>query len=175
MNHQPFETWLLADEPLNAQAQHILHEHLQTCTQCRALQESWREVLSRFQTAPEPHPAPGFVSRWQEYLDARKQRAEKRRALLLVAINLGGMALILLTFLLLAALVFDSPLAWLLSVAKQFAVMLTIFEAIGQTVRVIAPFMPISWWIALLQGSVLLLALWLCSIQKFLLPRRVSS
>ncbi|RMF50696.1 MAG: hypothetical protein D6755_00785 [Anaerolineae bacterium] len=175
MNHQPFETWLLADEPLTPQAQRALQDHLQTCTDCQHLQASWSEVLSRFQTAPEPQPAPGFVARWQQRLDDHRRRMERRQALLFIAINAGGMAFILLLFLLLVAVSFDSPLAWLLSMSKHLAILFAMLEAIGHAARIIAAFMPLSWWIGLLQAGVLLLALWLCSVQKFLLPRRVSS
>ena len=37
MNHQPFENWLLDEEPLTAQQQRDLQNHLRDCTICSGL------------------------------------------------------------------------------------------------------------------------------------------
>ncbi len=40
MNHQPFENWLLDEEPLTAQQQRDLQNHLRDCTICSGLADS---------------------------------------------------------------------------------------------------------------------------------------
>ncbi len=175
MNHQPFETWLLADEPLAADERRSLQQHLQTCASCRSLQAAWEEVTHRFRRVPDPQPRPGFAARWQQRLEAHHRRMERRQALLLLAVNLGGMAAIVSLSLALLPAVFDSPLAWLIAVSTRLSVALTVFGTLGDVARILASFLPPAWWWGALQAGALLLALWVRSVQKFLLPGRVSS
>lgn len=68
MKHQPFENWILLDEPLNPEQAQALQAHLRTCEHCRALQSAWGQVDALFQAAPTSEPAPGFATRWQARL-----------------------------------------------------------------------------------------------------------
>ena len=40
MNHQPFENWLLDEEPLTSQQQRDLQNHLRGCTSCSGIADS---------------------------------------------------------------------------------------------------------------------------------------
>jgi len=68
MRHQPFETWLLFDDPLTPDQARALDEHLRACETCQALGHSWRSVASLFQASPDLEPAPGFANRWKARL-----------------------------------------------------------------------------------------------------------
>ncbi len=73
MKHQPFENWLLFDNPLAPDQARALDEHLQVCEHCRGLQQSWQGVVNLFQESPDLDPTPGFADRWQTRLQQEHQ------------------------------------------------------------------------------------------------------
>ena len=68
MTHQPFETWLLSEEPLLPEDAASLDAHLETCQHCQSLQNSWSGVLNLFGEIPNVEPSPDFMNRWQNKL-----------------------------------------------------------------------------------------------------------
>lgn len=79
MSHQPFETWLLSEEPLEKDQQQSLQTHLAECDHCQALQTNWLKVQEAMTTLPAPEPTPGFADRWQSRLSLQRQKQQQRR------------------------------------------------------------------------------------------------
>lgn len=79
--HQPFETWILLDEPLTPEQAQLLDAHLKTCASCHALMVAWGRLDAVFQEAPAFEPAAGFVDRWQARLSQQSslQRYARQR------------------------------------------------------------------------------------------------
>jgi predicted anti-sigma-YlaC factor YlaD len=98
MNHQPFETWLLAEETLPPEQSRALREHLQTCEACQGLERSWSDVAQIFQKPQLAAPVPGFTERWQARLAAERRKRQQRNAWGMLAIT-GSIALGLLILL----------------------------------------------------------------------------
>ena len=66
MNHQPFETWLLEEQPLNIEQKRELKAHLQACKYCNALFETGLALNSKKMVSP----AAGFTARFEKRLIA---------------------------------------------------------------------------------------------------------
>nr|MBC8332700.1 zf-HC2 domain-containing protein [Anaerolineae bacterium] len=79
--HQPFETWILLDEPLTPEQAQSLDAHIKTCAACHALKAAWGRVDAIFQETPALEPVPGFANRWQAQLSQQRnlQRYARQR------------------------------------------------------------------------------------------------
>lgn len=102
MNHQPFEEWLFAEEPLEGGQNRQLQEHLEDCAHCNHLDDALKSVEHKLRVAPMVAPAPGFAQRWQAQLAARQQRAiiARQRTITWTVLGIfGGSALALLGYL----------------------------------------------------------------------------
>lgn len=98
MAHQPFETWLLADERLSPAQDRELRLHLRDCPKCNALA---RANLA-LRAAPVAAPAQGFALRFQARLEAQRKIERKRAvfgSILLGAAGVGFLVWLLLPFL----------------------------------------------------------------------------
>jgi hypothetical protein len=73
MKHQPFESWLINDDPLTSEQTQSLDEHLKVCEQCQQLQIARINVEALFRDTPSVDPAPGFALRWQARLKREHQ------------------------------------------------------------------------------------------------------
>lgn len=73
MKHQPFDTWLLVNDPLTSEQSQALDEHLKDCEHCQQLQVAWFSVESLFQDAVNIEPIPGFSTRWQTRMNTERQ------------------------------------------------------------------------------------------------------
>lgn len=80
MNHQPFESWILDEEPLSKQQLSELESHLISCQSCKSLQESWLIAKHQIKSAPVKQPAPGFSMRWQSSLKERREAEERAQS-----------------------------------------------------------------------------------------------
>ena len=58
MNHQPFENWLLSEDPLPEDDERALRDHLADCDQCNELEDAWLNVSNLFTDVPAVGPAP---------------------------------------------------------------------------------------------------------------------
>lgn len=181
MNHQPFEDWLLADEPPTGEQAIELDEHLQECPRCSQLDASWSEVHRLLQTAEQVAPAPGFTQRWQARLDAEQQAALRRRnhrqPWLLFALSFG-IAVVLLALLGYQLWqTFHSTAQLLLVKAFLLSIVITAFD-IGQdilsaSVQVAYRF-PMLQWVFLLGMSGFLGMLWITVARQLVTTRRIS-
>ncbi len=174
MKHQPFETWLLNNEPPTPDEQRSLQQHLATCEDCRALSNAWNEVEHLMRSAPVPQPPSGFVGRFQTRLHAYQARQTRRQAWLLVLLNVGGMVVITGIFLAFVLLTVQSPLDWLVAGTQQVMRLLALLKAVGNAALTLGRFLPPAWWMTLLEVLFASTLLWIVSLRKFIPSRRVS-
>jgi anti-sigma factor RsiW len=88
MNHQPFEEWLLSEEPLDETQAQALQAHLDQCQECAPLAQAWKSVRYELSQAPEAAPALGFTQRWQTRQAQRRFERQRRLAWLGTGLNL---------------------------------------------------------------------------------------
>ncbi len=174
MNHQPYETWILAGDPLSPADQRALDAHLHTCETCYSLHEALFAVENTFREAPAPLPVGGFSLRWKARLEAERRRIARRQAWLLLA--LSAVAMLAVTGAMLAGVfaAFDSPVDWLVAFSRQIALGFSVLSVVGKVAHALASLLPPAWWLGMLEASALLVALWFISLQKLMLVRRVS-
>ena len=97
MSHQPFETWLLSEEPLNNEQRQLLETHIETCESCRTLAKALTQVEDTLAQHPSPLPKPGFTQRWQTRLAVDAQERQQRKMWFLTLGLFGLAGLIFLT------------------------------------------------------------------------------
>ncbi|GAB4522760.1 MAG: hypothetical protein Fur0018_04920 [Anaerolineales bacterium] len=168
MNHQPFETWILADEPLNWQERISLENHLSACDDCRTLSTAWQEMNAFMRTAPTPQPAPGFSARFQARLEAQQARHNWHQAWLLILLYVGGMLIITGFFLAFLLLALHSPVDFIIAGLHQSMRLIVLLKAIADTCLTLAAFLPPAWWLGILETLVACVLLWLCSLRKLI-------
>jgi len=184
MNHQPFENWLLSEDPLPPENKRELDAHLQTCDQCRDLQEACFGVATLFQDVLELEPAPGFVERWSDRLAIEKRLDQSVRhrwqsiiMLILIVNVIGGLVFLLGSQFLTT---FDTPMALLLSGIYRLTSMVTIVNTVQNIFitlfRTIISVVPAGLWAILGVGLIGSGAIWFISITSlYELPRRSKS
>jgi len=174
MNHQPFETWLLSDEPLEPQDALSLAEHLTTCGHCQQLQLAWSGVMDLFERAPDVEPVPGFANRWHARLAAEKQvdlamrqRWQSWIVLILVG-NAAAMTLVLLGAGLFSS--YDSPaeflIAWIYRLTSTLMAVNWVQNVIGTLARTLPGAIPVSWWVIGVGFLAISSMLWIFSISR---------
>jgi hypothetical protein len=103
VSHQPYERWILGDEPLSAADQAELDHHLAVCRACREIQLAWSAVKPALQAPLDIEIEPGFAARWRE-LQIRRSLIDSRRQRRVGALAVtGGLA---------AAALIGAALAW---------------------------------------------------------------
>jgi hypothetical protein len=116
MNHQPFETWLLEDRrSLSEEQQQSLQQHLEVCSDCRALRGKWQEVAQELRLTPMVAPRPGFARRFQAGMAERRVREQRRQAWR-VFIALSGSAAAVFGGFMIYALFFSTTAEWIQAV-----------------------------------------------------------
>lgn len=174
MNHQPFEEWLLNEEPITPEQKRELDVHLRSCAYCSALVETG-DILHLAKMAS---PAPGFTARFQVRL-AEHKIADRRRKLWGAGwFILGGLSLLLwfagpsiLTFV-------SSPENWIVTFVEWGIFLITTLQALTQAVEVflhvIPGFLPPFLWMIIVSGFAGISLLWSVSIWRFIrMPRGV--
>jgi hypothetical protein len=95
MNHQPYLDWIFEDDRLlSAQQTMALHEHLETCENCRTLAGSFKDLETALNKSELLSPEPGFSTRWQVRLQDNRNRAHRRQLITLLSLVLGGLFLL---------------------------------------------------------------------------------
>jgi len=84
MSHQPFETWLFSEEPLEPEQSKSLGDHLNQCEDCREMSMALDQVVEVISTSRSPDPAPGFTQRWYQHLSAYRQKRQRQQIWLIV-------------------------------------------------------------------------------------------
>ncbi len=161
MKHQPFENWLLFDEPLNPEQAQALDDHLQVCEHCQMLQRSWQGVASLFQESPDPEPAPGFAGRWQTRLKneqygvvASRHRWQSWITLILIANGVSILGVLLgMTFFNTFDSLTELLLVWVYRLTSLLTVVNIFQNLLAILIRTIPGLLPPSGW-AILAGIV---------------------
>jgi anti-sigma factor RsiW len=89
VTHQPYERWLLGDEPLSSAERAELENHLVGCQACRELWQAWAAVESALQATLDVEPTPGFTARWRQ-VQIRRSVSDSRRQRRAGALALAG-------------------------------------------------------------------------------------
>ena len=183
MNHQPFEDWLLSEEPLPEDDERTLREHLVDCEKCRGIEDAWLDVANLFSEVPAVEPAPGFVNRWQATLEADQSAIKAMRQrwqswIVLVLIANGAALALLLTGVQLFN-TYDSFSDWVLSWVYKAATAMVVANgfrnAFFTLFRTVPQLIPTGWWIGLAVILCVSTVIWIVSMTKLSsLPRRVS-
>lgn len=181
MNHQPFETWILDEEPLTLEQKQALHEHLNGCPSCQSLSAAWIGVGRLFKTTPAVKPGAGFRDRWQVRLEREEQLARRkidRQSWMLLAIYGAGALFFLLLFAIQAFLMFDSPsellLAGIYRLTAAYSNLNVIGEILTTLISVFSTAIPPVYWVTFVAILGLLSLIWIFSLQRLILPRRIT-
>ncbi len=176
MNHQPFESWLLDDQPLAPEQKRELTSHLRTCSHCAALAETGLAL----RTPRMVSPAPGFAQRFQARLAAQRIAERRKRFWGIVIFSLVGMgALVLLAFPLLRGLA-ASPAEWINVVLGYLLFIFSSVQALTEVgsvfLRVVPGFVPPFVWMVLASALAGMSLLWTVSIWRITrVPQGVQS
>jgi len=183
MNHQPFENWLFSEEPLTADDERELRDHLMDCDQCSGLENAWLDVANMFAEVPEIEPAPGFINRWQAALEADRtaDKAIRQRwqslIFLVVIANCAAVALALMGVQLFNT--YGSVTEWVMSWIYKAATAMVLLNGFGNAFvtisRTVPQLIPNGWWAAIAVTLGFSTIVWFVSMMKLSsLPRRTS-
>lgn len=167
MKHQPFEEWLLNEEPITPEQKRELNLHLRTCEYCSALAETGR-VLSSVRMVS---PAAGFTARFQARL-AEHKIADRRRKLWGAGwFILGGLSLLLWFAGPSISAFISSPESWIAALVEWGIFLITTIQALTQAgevfLHVVPGFLPPFAWMILVSGFAGISLLWSVSIWRF--------
>jgi len=167
MNHQPFEEWLLSEEPITSEQKRKLDLHLRSCEYCSALAETGKVLHSVVMASP----AAGFTARFQARL-AEHKIADRRRKLWGAGFFLIGGISLLLWFAGPAILSFlSSPENWIATLVEWGIFLITTLQALTHAgevfLHVIPGFMPPFAWMIIVSGFAGISLLWSVSIWRF--------
>ncbi|NJC95446.1 MAG: hypothetical protein FIB03_03750 [Anaerolineae bacterium] len=125
MKHQPFEDWLLNEEPITPEQRRELDAHLRSCAYCAALVETGKALRSVRMASP----ADGFTARFQARLAEQKLVERRRRFWGALWFVLGG--LLLLAWFTGPTLVafFSSPASWIAAFVERGIFLITTLQA----------------------------------------------
>ena len=183
MNHQPFENWLLSEEPLTPDEMRTLDSHLSDCQQCKQLQDGWRGVIDLFQDVPDVAPKAGFTVRWTKRLAKEKQLDKVMRdrwqsviMLILLANVVTGLVVLLGTQFF---TIFDTPSSLVLSGIYRLISTVTLVNTIQNItftlIRTLTGIVPAGVWALLGLGLIGSIVTWIVSIKSLsILPRRMQ-
>ena len=167
MNHQPFENWLLDNQPLAPEEKRELQIHLQECAHCTALVEVNLELRSVKMAAP----AAGFTARFQQRLKVQLLLEQRNRLVGVLILAFGGLGLTawfaapyVLGFL-------GSPAEWIAAIIGFLLSLVSMAEAVGDIgsilLRVLPGFIPPIAWLVFLSALSGFGLLWAVSIWRF--------
>lgn len=167
MNHQPFETWLLSGDPLEAEQHRQLEQHLESCAHCRELSAAWQTLLPLIHAAEPVAPAPGFTQRWQNRLAREQVFVQRRQSWLIFSLSLGAAAAFLLVLTLLVAFSYSTPLDWILGLVSNLASLVAFTNAMQQVFAVLANLVPSAWLVSFAAILAVLSVLWIAVLHKY--------
>jgi len=177
MNHQPFENWLLSEEPLSDEQSKELLEHLDTCETCCQIDTGWNGVQDLFHTVPEIAPAPGFTMRWQTRLAEQRRKHQQRQSWFFLAAT-SGIALALLAALGLGVtgLVIEPEQVLIFVVYRLTMLLITVQAAeqfMSSALSSIAGAVPFAVLIGLSGLATMLSVLWFVLVKQLITQRRI--
>ncbi|MFA5873028.1 MAG: hypothetical protein WC832_03605 [Anaerolineales bacterium] len=167
MDHQPFENWLLDNQPLTTDQKRQLNTHLRTCSSCAAL----AEVNLALKSVRVAAPAAGFADRFQVRLVAKKQALRRRNFWGFVVLTLSVLGLFgWVSWPVLKDLI-QSPVnllaSWISSLVSFWASLQAIFRAGMVLFKVVPGFVPAYIWAVILFAAGGWSLVWVVSLMKF--------
>jgi hypothetical protein len=166
MNHQPFENWLLDDQPLSLEEKRELTLHVRDCEHCKSLAETGLALRSTRMRSP----APGFTARFQERLEAQRIAQRRRNFWGVILFTLAGLGAIALLVAPLLARIADTPAEWISLLVGLIIFVLSSIQALVEVgfvlLRVAPGFIPPYLWLIPASGVAGLSLLWAVSIWR---------
>lgn len=168
MDHRPFESWLLEDQPLSSKQARLLKSHLQNCMTCSALAEVNMALRN---TKAVAAPA-GFTERFQARLAQRLKAQRRARLLGILVLTLSGLGILVWLTWPWISTILISPAellsSWAVSLASLWFFLRAMTEAAVVFLGVVSGFIPPYAWLMaiLLFGGFSLL--WVVSMRKFI-------
>lgn len=175
MSHQPFETWLFAQDELTRDQTDDLRAHRAECPACDSLARALGEAEVELRAVQPHRPAAGFAVRWLE----RQQRAADRRQARQAWWALGlaaGLALLLTAVLALGVIASPAELparglqivaGWLADTSLAWGLISAFVGTLPVPVTLASGF---SLALGLMAGLVGLAAAWFVFMQRFVMP-----
>lgn len=166
MNHQPFESWLLDDQLLPPEQKRELDSHLRTCPHCTALAETGLALHNTRMVSP----APGFTSRFQARLAARRIVERRSRLWGTIVFTLAGLGLLTWMSAPLTDRLAASPTEWLTLILSYAFFFITSLQAVTEVgfvlMRVVPGFVPPLLWMVMASALAGISLLWIVSIWR---------
>lgn len=172
--HLPYEDWLLAAgdpqaEKLTSAQQAALRQHLEECADCRRLAEGWRAAADTLRRATLAAPAEGFTLRWQERLQAERERMHRRQGLAMLGFSLAGALLLFASLLLLVGPWLDAPQlflwAWAARLIWLFAYLAQLGRSVAPALQGLGQAIPLAWWVLLAGILTLMSVFWVVTFR----------
>jgi hypothetical protein len=182
MGHQPYESWLVSAEPLLAEDELKLHEHLASCVTCRQLSYSWSEVQDLFQEPRFVSPSPGFTGRWQSRLVEDQlletEHKQKRISWIFFAATAGAAAILLVFMAVQILSSVQAPVQLFIGGLALITGFLNLASALQIALipflKVVIVSVPTYWWFIVVIAACLLTLVLSLSARRIFSPRRVS-
>ena len=183
MNHQPFEEWLLSEDPLSPEEKQSLEVHLKNCEHCRELKSAWHGVNTLFMDIPDVKPEAGFVDRWSKRLEIEKQLDKVVRHRWQSIILLSLFMNVITGFIILLGTqfftTFDTPLSWVMAGMYRLISIVALVNAIQNVsimlFRTIFEVVPVGILALIGLGLIGSIATWIVSLTSLsMLPRRIK-
>lgn len=169
MRHQPFETWIVDEMPLNAEQALALQSHLTECEDCRLLSNGWSAARTALMTAPVASPAPGFSSRFRASIAERRyhqQQLQIRRTFLFLLSGSVAALLALLAYLLFIV----TPGGVAMNAFRSLTQILVWWNNLQDTylplVQSLPVFVPVALWIIFTTSLSVFSVVWVVSIWR---------
>ena len=167
MKHQPYEEWLLNEEPITPEQKRDMDLHLKSCERCNALAETG----SLLRSAKMAAPAAGFSTRFQARLAEHKIADRRRKLWGAIWFLLGGLSLLLWFAGPSIQAFVSSPESWIASLVGWGIFLITTLQALAQAgevfLHVIPGFLPPFAWMIIVSGFAGIGLLWSVSIWRF--------
>jgi hypothetical protein len=169
MRHQPFETWIIDQDPLDPAQAQALKSHLLECEDCRRLSVGWVEAHAHLLSVSPADPKPGFTQRFQSSLALRRYHQQQiliRRTFLYL---LGGSMASLLALLAYLFLVV-TPTGLFVGAFRSVTYLLVWWNNLQNTylplVQSLPAFVPIMLWIIFSTSLSVFSVIWVISIWR---------
>jgi hypothetical protein len=169
MRHQPFETWIIAEQPLDPDQARALQSHLLECEDCRQLSTGWAGARASLSAAAQAAPAPGFTRRFQSHLAERRyhqQQLQIRRTFLFLLSGSVASLMALVAFLLFVITpsgLFVSAFRSLTQVLVWWNNLQSMYLPLVQSLPI---YVPIALWIIFTTSLSVFSVIWIASIWR---------
>jgi hypothetical protein len=181
MSHQPYESWLISDDPMTPDQHASLLEHLQFCDSCQRLKDDWVQVERVLITKPIKKPIAGFTKRWQTRL-ANLQKEEQayldRKSSIIFLSLTASLTVLTVTFMLIYSLSAYESSAQILVGGISFLTGVYTFFSLSQQlletfIQVFSALIPPVWWFVFAVAGGLLSLVWVEFLRRVMFSRRI--